>query len=557
MLLWLVYALFYLPAILKQNLLWLFLWQNREYRYDKMMDYLSLQESKKVIIDNWSRIRLVVLILNTLLIVFEVNYYLQIATFMLFLFVSALESITYLDSVIAKKIKLPLPSAKAGLIFLLSFISSVILPVFLFYYLTNVDLQLSLQNLFSLTLWTTIVLFTTPFIMGYWILTIFPFDLYTKNKLFAQAKKYRQTLNNLKVIAISGAFGKTTTKEILSHFLDDKYKVEKILKNQNANVSCARKTLKLKKDTQYFICELGAYKRGDGNEICKFVEPDCSIITGLNLQHFSLFGSEKNIILAESESLKFLAPNQLAIINWSSPLCHKIDIPKDIKLIKCGIEGQHINNPDEIQYLAKNIHTTFEGTAFDIKIQTQSISATLKLHTHLIGKGVVQNILHAVAFCLEHQLLSLGEIEAKISNLPEIEGRMQIIKRPWGKIVYNQYNNPDGVTNALELFSSYEHKKIAVLDDLLELGKKSTEIHTIVSKQLFESKPDIIVLLGRNFSTNVQSELLRLGYPAEQIMILENKQFSKIKLDLKRQLHGENHALVLLMGFQSKELLDV
>ncbi|MEM1312750.1 MAG: Mur ligase family protein [Patescibacteria group bacterium] len=557
MLLWLVYALFYLPTILKQNLLWLFLWQSREYRYDKMLDYLSLAESKKVIIDSWTKIRLLTFLVNILVLILQVNYYIQVIAIMLFLLVSALESMIYLDRVLTKKIKLPLPSAKAILVLSLSTISSILLPVFLYFYLTEFDLELTLISLFSLTLWTTLTLFLVPFITGYWLLMIFPFDLYAKNKLFQKAKKYRQTLNKLKVIAISGAFGKTTTKEILDSFLSSKYKVEKILKNQNANVSCARKTLKLKKETEFFICELGAYKLGDGNEICNFIEPDCSIITGLNLQHFSLFGSTKNIISAESESLKFLQPEHIAIINWSSPLCHEIKFPQRINIVKCGIEGQNIDNSEDIQYLAKNLNTTLEGTAFDVRVQTEKLNTILKLHTSLISKGVVQNILHAIAYSLEHNLLTQTEIEREVAKLSSIEGRMQLIQKPWGKLVYNQYNNPDGVSNALELMSTHEYKKIAILDDLLELGDKSQAIHSEISNLLFQSKPDLVALLGRNFSEQVRTELVEKGYPNKQILLLEGKNYSTLKTHIKSKIKTEQNALVQLMGYQSKEFLDL
>jgi UDP-N-acetylmuramoyl-tripeptide--D-alanyl-D-alanine ligase len=557
MLLWLVYVLFFLPALLKQNVLWLFLWQNREYRQDKMWDYLTLPESKKVVFDTWSKIRVLVVILNLGLIFFsDLNYYVQVVGILLILFLSAFESVNYLNKAILKKVKLPTLSAKAGLIFLFSFLSSIALPVFLFYYLTDINLDLSTSNLFSLILWTNLVLFLVPFIMGYWILMVFPFDLVTKNNLFKKARIYRESLKDLKTIAISGAFGKTTTKEILSFILESDYKVEKILKNQNSNVSCARRTLKLQKDTQFFICELGAYKRGDGNEISQFIKPNASIITGLNYQHFSLFGSEKNIILAESESLKFLNPGEIAIVNWSSQLCHKIEFPKGIKIIKCAIQDEN-NKQEDIQYLAKNIQIDFDGSSFDLEINSGEINQTVHLHTNLPSKGTIQNILHVIAFCLEHDLVKLSEIKRKLSRLPEIEGRMQVFAKPWGKVVYNQYNNPDGVANALELFAKHTNEKIVVLDDLLELGNKSKEIHQKVAGEIFETKPDLVILLGRNFSDLIKNQLIAKKFPAKKIVILANKDYTNVKKQIRKANEKQTDALILLMGYQSKGFLDI
>ncbi len=558
MYLWYLSLILFFGIIVKQNLFWLYLWQNKEYRGDKMVDYLKLPESKKIIFDYWTILRFLFLIILFLSAFFTENSITRTIITTSLIIANFLEIVKFLFDLYRRRVKFPKITAKAGLLTILSFLAIMVLLPFLWYSFVKNDLHdFSIAGLNLLSFFCTLIILLVPINIGYWILFLFPFDWYTKSQLFKKAAKYRQTIQNLNVVAISGAYGKTTTKEILDHVLSQKYKVEKTIKNQNSNVSCARRTLKLNLDTNYFLCELGAYKRGDGNEICEFIAPNSSIVTGLNYQHFSFFGSEENIIKAESESIHFLKPGEIIIVNWSSPLCHKIDFPKQAKVIKCAVEtNDKISNGEfnnDVNYLAKNIEINFQGTTFDLVINGQD---TYYLETNLISKGNIQNILHAIAYVRENNLFTVEEVSEIILNLPDIEGRLQIFDKKWGRLLYNQYNNEDGIINALSLLENYKGKKVIFIDDIMELGSKSNEIHEKLSKSIFETNPTQIILLGRSFNKLLESKLIEYGFEKSNIFSWNGKNTRQIKAEVASKLTGQDN-LVLLLGYQSKNFLEL
>jgi len=546
---WLIYLVFFLPVAIKEVIFWTFLWQNKEYRGDKMLDYLSLPESKKVIFNIWTLLRLAGIVFFSISLIFNLEI---TAIIYLILGVWICEFLVFISKFfLKKKLLFPKFTSKATALFTLSVLSIFLIP-FLFYNPEVVDEWfLFLISFISLSI---------PFLVGYWALILFPFDYYTKNKLFQSAKKYRDSLGNLEVIAISGAYGKTTTKEILAYFLENttkknsqsNYLTAKTIKNQNSNISCARQTLKLDPKSDFFLCELGAYSRGDGSEICQFIHPNSSIITGLNYQHFSLFGSEENIILTESESINFLKPGSLLILNWSSPMCRKINLRPDLKVIKCGIEAEN-NLEDDFDYFAKNI--VFDGKATAFKLVNHG--ETYDLETNLLTKGSVQNILHSIAYCWESGI-EIPNLKKLLKNIPTIPGRAEVIKKDWGQIIYNQYNNSDGVRNLVELISQTKTNKIILFDDIMELGKKSFDEHNEIAKEIASANPAKIVLLGRNYSNIVNNSLVEMKFKPENILFWNEKNTNLIKKQLRANISKSKlETTVLLMGYQSKNFLDL
>ena len=553
MLNWVVFFIVYFILTLKQHIFWLFLWQNREYRGDKMLDYLHLPESRPVVLDRFSKLRIIVLALLVLFIFLPKNSVLGYLNLGVLSLVTIIEIGFFIKKVASKTLKKPGRSAKMLLIGSLSFVFSIALPI-LFFNFRSYEWSINLTSLIWLGFWAQFFLFITPLTLGYWILFFYPIDYAIKYRMFEKAKTYRQNMVDLKSVAISGAYGKTTTKEILDQVLSSKYKVDKTLKNQNSNVSCARRTLQLAKDTEFFLCELGSYKRGDGNEISRFILPNISIITGLNLQHFSLFGSEENIILTESESIHFLPKGSPVIVNWSSPMCRKIDFPNDLNVIKCGIDTYL--NDEKVEYLAKNVVTDIDKTSFELVVNDKLMG---KIETNLISEGVIQNILHIIAFCLELKLYDLKELKEIFENLESISGRMEVSEKDWGKMIYNQYNNQDGLSNIFKFIQTNSNKsqKIIFLDDIAELGSKSEEIHLQITENLLEIKPDKVVLLGRNYSNIVYNKLLQSGFAEKNIYRWDNKNTKLIKEQIRIELNKNKSNIVALLGYQSKNFLDL
>jgi UDP-N-acetylmuramoyl-tripeptide--D-alanyl-D-alanine ligase len=525
---WQVLVPIYLLTLIIQFSKWLWLWQKKDYRLDKMKDYLTLPESRSIVFDYWLKMRIIALLYMVLEYIFSLD-----AMWISYVFIAlwVVEIGIFIHKLVTNKnVLIPTFTRKAQIISMIGVIVSICIVLISQTHLSNS------WGVFVLTL--SIVL--APLHVALCILLVLPLDYYAKQKLYTQAKIYRSSLKYLSVIGISGAFGKTTTKEFLGHVLSKKFTVESTQKNQNTDISCARKTLNLLKNTDYFVCEIGAINLGDGDRTSSIIQPRCSIITGLNEQHYGLFGSIKNIITAETESLKYLQKGDLAIVNWSSEMCHQIRFPSGIKVIKCGINI-------DADYTAQNIKYDGKVTHFTLVHNNKRYQLSINLFSH----AAVQNILHVIAFCVENQLWSLDQIQEYISDLPNPEGRLEVTETGFGTVIFNQYNNYDGIINILD-FVSDSHNLIVFLDDIVELGDKSIEIHTKLGKKIAEYSPEKVILLGRNFSEIVQDQLIESGLDPKTITRWTGKNTSEISTDISEYQEENPQSTTLLLGYLSK-----
>src|SRR3989344_7636431 len=188
-------------------------------------------------------------------------------------------------------------TAKTKIIFLL-----IILWILIFYFVTG--------------FWITflIFIFLSPVFIFLSHISIFPLEIYYKNKIMDKARQKLAGLPNLKIIAITGSYGKTSTKDILYTLLWKKFRVVKTPKSFNTPMGLAQTILDyLKPNTQIFIAELGAYKIGDIKKLTKFLNPTIGVITAIGPQHLERFGSLENIAKAKMELFENLPPGGVAI----------------------------------------------------------------------------------------------------------------------------------------------------------------------------------------------------------------------------------------------------
>lgn len=259
----------------------------------------------------------------------------------------------------------------------------------------------------------------------------------------------------LLVIGITGSYAKTSTKEILAHILSEKFKTGKTWGTNNTLIGVAKTILfKLPRQTQVFVVEMGAYKIGEINAICRLVRPKIGILTGINQQHLGLFGSQENIVKAKSELLQALPPAGLAVINGINPITKKIkSCQAPIKYYRPG------------------------------QFKTNLISAHQQL-----------NIAAAVTVAKY-----LGVKRFNLNNIPLFKTAITKLKGLNGATIINDsYNaNPDGFLAAVELAKTIPAvKKILISPGIIELGKDSEVIHrrlVAAAKKVFDE-----VLITKN-----------------------------------------------------------
>lgn len=361
--------------------------------------------------------------------------------------------------------------------------------LFIFLFLVSTRLNESLQpawlllfDIFAPVIVSVIVLLFQPF-----------FVLARKIILFRAAKKMDniKSVSPLKVIAITGSYGKTSTKEFLTTILSKKYKVLSTSQHQNSEMGVAQCILNnLGISHQVFIAEVGAYNKGKVEEVCSILKPDIGIVTGVNEQHLSLFGSLENLLSAEGgrELASFVENNGLLVVNGDNKYC--LDLAK-----RFSAEGgsAHDGNGQMKIYSESNKTLNSDIWSDDITVHKNFISFVAidksgelaHFNVKVLGEHNVQNLLGAIIVAKELGM-DFGEISEACNDIKQEQGGMVLKKDSNGiNIINSSYSaNPDGVLADLNYLNGFEQKKVIVMPSLIELGKKSAEIHEKIGNKI-------------------------------------------------------------------------
>jgi len=165
----------------------------------------------------------------------------------------------------------------------------------------------------------------SPFFIALFVLITRPIAYLKRKSLISKAIEKMEKLPKVRVVSVTGSYGKSTTKEIIFQIISQRFNTIKTDKNNNTDVGIASTILrKLKKDTEVFVAEMGAYKIGEIEDCCKVTRPNIAIITGIDQQHLSLYGSIKSILDSSYEVIECLSPGGLSIFNGDNEYCIKL-----------------------------------------------------------------------------------------------------------------------------------------------------------------------------------------------------------------------------------------
>lgn len=461
-LLWFQTALFDYLAIL-------YIWQLKEYRWDRFMDYLQSKQGK----DFFSSYRF--LYRNILLlIVYALLKIIPFTATAVFLFIIfGIDAYINARGVLKHQIRRPIFTKKSVAIMLCIFV--VERSVLFFFPSAHV---IFLQLLFRFITASFIVfLFLVPTRFLKWL------------SIYRATKKISK-FPNLAVIGITGSYGKTSIKEFTAHILSKKFRVLKTPQNTNTDIGVAKFILKTDfKGVDVFVVEMGAYKRGEIKRICSIVKPKIGILSAINEQHLALFGSIEQIQKTKYELLRAIPADGLVVTNADNTYCMEYVQELNCKKIRTfGTDPE--NNPD---CLIKNIEVTENGIECD--------GAYKEVEAHLfapiLGAHQATNIAAAIISAV-HLKMTKEEIVDAIKTLKN-ESETALKKYSYGKciIVDDSYNsNPDGFSAALAILNNFSSslKRIVITRGMVELGEKSEELHKKIAEEIAFCADQLIVI---------------------------------------------------------------
>lgn len=342
--------------------------------------------------------------------------------------------------------------------------------------------QLTLGMLLCVT-----VLSFVPVILADIILM--PVERWIQLRYIRDAKRILASMPDLRVIGITGSFGKTSTKHYLNHILSEKFDVLMTPGSFNTPMGVVRTIREhLKPYNEVFICEMGAKQLGDIKEICEIVHPHLGIITAVGPMHLESFKSIENVQRTKFELADALPSDGVAIINNDFDYCANRDVT-NTKVIRYGI-----THPDGCNYMATNIRYTPSGTIFTIQ-GPENLS--FDVETRLLGECNVSDLLAAAIMALQLGMTP-ETIRYAISSIDQVEHRLSMKRTPGGvTIIDDAFNsNPAGSKMAVDVLAQFKDgKRIIVTPGMIELGDRQFELNRKLGEYIGNSV-DIAIVVG-------------------------------------------------------------
>lgn len=333
---------------------------------------------------------------------------------------------------------------------------------------------------------------------------------YYKNK--AQTKL--KSMSNLKIIGITGSYGKTSSKNILSDILNIKFNALPTPRNLNTyNGLIMTVNNHLTKFNDIFIAEMGAYVKGEIKGLCKLVKPQYGILTRIGTAHLESFGSEQNIIDGKFELIESLPSDGFAVLNGDDSKQVNYKLKNKVRVIWIGID-----NPD-VDVRATNIKCSNKGTEFDVCFPGDD--KKYHFETKLLGDHNVYNILAGLAFGYEFGIL-VSDLQQAVKGVRPVEHRLELKKLGNFYQIDDAYNsNPVGAENAVKVLGMMPGVKVVVTPGMIELGAKEDEYNKKFGEQISQVA-DYAVLIGKNKTKPIREGLLSKGFEKDKIVVFND-----------------------------------
>lgn len=321
-----------------------------------------------------------------------------------------------------------------------------------------------------------------------------------KYYLFLLRKYY-----NLKVIAITGSAGKTTSKEMLTSILSLKGETVSSLLNIDPVYNIPSTILRCKPVTKYLVLEMGVEYPGEMDFYLWFGKPDISVITNIYFTHTEFFGDSGGVFREKSKLVKELPRQSVAILNMQDKFLRRLKDDLKAKVSGFG-NGENIMSSQE--RFTKDYKTEF------LLIFDQNPKKRVRITLPIYGRQFINSALAAasVAYNLGFPIKT---VKKGLEIFIPPDHRMKVIKHPSGAIIvddsYN--NNPSAAKEAIENFIwlARERNRVIVFGDMLELGYWEEISHKRIGELLGKLNLTKLICIGKVSKITAYSASIGLG----------------------------------------------
>mgnify|MGYP003633917746 CR=1 FL=1 len=326
-----------------------------------------------------------------------------------------------------------------------------------------------------------------------------------------QARKKLASMPHLKVVAITGSYGKTSTKFMVRDLLKERFSVCSTPGSYNTPMGiCKVINNDLQSHHQILILEMGARYEGNIQELCDIAQPDVAIVTNVGVAHLETFGSKEIIAKEKGTLVDNLPAGGVAILNADDELVTKMGANRaDIERIVVGLTAGDIKG-GEITY-------NTSGSNFTVKIG----EAEEDFQTRLLGAHNVQNMLLAIGVA-HHFGVRIKTMSVAAKNIEPIEHRLELKQAGDLFIIDDAFNsNPVGAKNAVEILGAFNSgKRIIITPGMVELGELEFEENKKFGEAIGNADLDMIVLVGEERAKPIFEGVKMVEGQAEKVHIV-------------------------------------
>jgi len=340
-----------------------------------------------------------------------------------------------------------------------------------------------------------------------------------KKALYKIAVKHRsEKLAHLKVLAITGSVGKTTTKNMAALVMGSTYNIYKSAGNRNSLTGLPMEILNVPEDAEWAVLEAGMSDPGEIAQISMLIKPNAAIITNIGHSHILAFGSREGIC---KEKLDIRAGMERALLTMPDEELLINAVAGDKDSVFCSVKDASFGA------YAKDVKVEGENTCFTLCYNGKETAVKLPA----LGLHNVQNAL----LCLVSGVrLGVDEKAAALAlEQFKVEGFRQNIRQTKGvTVIADCYNaSPESMAAALSVLGGGTGKRIAVLGDMLELGGHAEKLHRIVGEKS-ASCADILICVGED-ALYIADEAVKCGFPKEKVYLYNSKDYENAAVFLK------------------------
>ncbi|MCZ6704957.1 MAG: UDP-N-acetylmuramoyl-tripeptide--D-alanyl-D-alanine ligase, partial [Bacteroidetes bacterium] len=329
------------------------------------------------------------------------------------------------------------------------------------------------------------------------------------------ARKKLSARPDLDIIAVTGSYGKTSVKFAVEEVLAHRFSVLATPNSYNTPMGvCKVVNNDLSPAHQVLILEMGIRNPGDIEELCLIATPKIALVTSVGIAHLESMGSTEAIAHEKGSLLRFTRSDGHAVLNADDEQVRAmaVQFPGETWLVSCE------NHPDA-HIRASEIHYGPEGSAFQASDES---GASIQMHTRLVGRHNVTNILMAIAVGRIYGL-RLRQIAQAVSRLTPVPHRLAVRREGAITVIDDAFNsNPVGARNAVEILGQLEaRKRFIVTPGMIELGERQDEENRLLGRHIAKNV-DVAILVGERRTYAIAEGLREADFPDQNIQVVQS-----------------------------------